>query len=98
MGFTAAQAILNVVETLGYIWYLILVFGSEWKGENESRERAWTRFIAKRRVEGAKGSSAVLLGFALGTMTASKTILYCKSSSMYKKENTDSLGELGSSP
>ena len=80
IGFTAAQAILNVVETVGYIWYLILVFGGEWKGEHESRERSSAGFIAKRRVEGAKGGSAVLLGFAMGTMTVSKTILYCKSS------------------
>ncbi len=64
-GFTAAQGSLNVVETVGYLGYLWVV----WKyGEGE-----------KRAVGGGWGGVACLVGFALCVMTVSKTALYGES-------------------
>lgn len=79
-GFSAAQSVLNLVETLGYISYLVLVFGSELKAERHVKGRLKSPGVLERRVEKEKGVVAVMLGFALGIMTLSKTILYCKSS------------------
>ena len=63
-GFTAAQASLNVVESVGYVGYLWVV----WKfGEGE-----------KRVLPSAWGGVACLVGFALSVMTVSKTVLYCE--------------------
>ena len=62
-GFTAAQSILNLVETTGYLGYLWIV---------------WKRGTGDlRAVHGGWGGLAVLIGFALSTMTLSKTVLYC---------------------
>ncbi|KAL6713520.1 hypothetical protein ACLMJK_008985 [Lecanora helva] len=61
-GFTAAQGILNLLESLGYIGYLLVV----WRfGEGQSRTLA-----------GGWGGVACLTGFALSVMTLSKTLLY----------------------
>ena len=63
-GFTAAQASLNVVETVGYLGYLYVL----WKyGQGE-----------KRVLLGGWGGVACLTGFALSVMTVSKTVLYCE--------------------
>ena len=64
-GFTAAQGALNVVETVGYLGYLWVVWNY---GEGE-----------KRAVGGGWGGVACLVGFALCVMTVSKTALYCES-------------------
>ena len=61
-GFTAAQAALNAVETLGYITYLYIV----WKKGRGHR----------RALDGGWGGLAALVGFALSVMTLSKTALY----------------------
>lgn len=61
-GFTAAQASLNALETIGYIGYLWIVWQ---KGEGE-----------RRVLSGGLGGVAVLVGFALSVMTVSKTLLY----------------------
>ena len=64
-GFTAAQGSLNIVESVGYVGYLWVV----WKyGEGE-----------KRVLGGGWGGVACLVGFALSVMTVSKTLLYCES-------------------
>lgn len=61
-GFTAAQATLNAVETLGYIAYLYIV---------------WTKGRGDRRIlDGGWGGLAALIGFGLSVMTLSKTALY----------------------
>lgn len=66
-GFTGAQAWLNVVETLGYLIYMAIV----WKaGTSHGPSRL------KRKIKGIWGASAALLGFAMSVMTVSKTILY----------------------
>lgn len=63
-GFTAAQTALNVIESIGYIAYLWVV----WRfGEGE-----------KRVLPNAWGGVACLVGFGLCVMTVSKTALYCE--------------------
>lgn len=81
-GFTAAQSLMNLVETLGYVVYLVLVLGGEGRGNDGVKRVEGVRGIVERRVEGGRGALAVLLGFALGVMTLSKTFLYCKSSGL----------------
>lgn len=61
-GFTAAQASLNVLETVGYVGYLWVVW-NKGKGESYTLPSAW-------------GGVACLFGFALSVMTVSKTLLY----------------------
>lgn len=63
-GFTAAQASLNALETVGYIGYLWVVW-SKGKGKDKALPGGW-------------GGLAVLFGFALSVMTVSKTLLYGK--------------------
>ena len=65
-GFTAAQGLLNVVETLMYCAYLWLWY---------SRGRVNASGV--RVVSGRVGALAVLIGFSSAVMTLSKTVLYC---------------------
>lgn len=65
-GFTAAQGLLNVVETLMYAVYLWLWYS---RGEATTHGRV---------VTGRPGALAVLIGFSSAVMTLSKTFLYCK--------------------
>lgn len=70
-GFTAAQAGLNVVETVGYLGYLGVVGwwgGNWWEGGR----------LRVGRVGGGWGGVACLCGFGLSVMTVSKTVLYCE--------------------
>ncbi|EFY97532.2 hypothetical protein X797_007112 [Metarhizium robertsii] len=63
-GFTAAQGLLNVVETLMYAVYLWLWYS---RGEATAHGRV---------VTGRPGALAVLIGFSSAVMTLSKTFLY----------------------
>lgn len=65
-GFTAAQTVLNVVETAMYAVYLAL-----WM--RHGRVRA----AGRKYVTGREGAIAPLLGFTAAVMTLSKTVLYC---------------------
>lgn len=69
-GFTGAQSSLNIVETLGYLIYMAIV----WKAGTSYGPRG-----SEREIRGRWGASAVLLGFAMSVMTISKTTLYRKS-------------------
>lgn len=69
-GFTGAQSSLNIVETLGYLIYMAIV----WKA-GTSHGPSWL----KRKIEGRWGASAALLGFTMSVMTVSKTTLYRES-------------------
>lgn len=86
-GFSGAQSALNVVETVGYLVYLYMVYtyGVEVpavKGRGAPKkaaqsEQGWLRKLARARsLGGEMGATAVLLLFATAVMTASKTILY----------------------
>ncbi|KAI4210384.1 MAG: hypothetical protein LQ351_006751 [Letrouitia transgressa] len=61
-GFTAAQASMNVLESLGYCGYLWII----WKYGGKGR----------RSVGGGWGGLACLLGFSLSVMTFAKTVIY----------------------
>lgn len=67
-GFTAAQSIMNVIESLMYVAYLGLWF---FYGETNAQG-------ARKAVRGRAGALAVLLGFSGAVMTVSKTVLYCE--------------------
>lgn len=64
-GFTAAQGLVNVVETLMYLFYL-------WAWWTAARGRA-----AEARRRRRLGAFAALVGFSAAVMTLSKTLLYC---------------------
>jgi hypothetical protein len=67
-GFTAAQSLMNVAETLLYMAYLGI-----WYYYGQSVVRG-----SRRTVTGRAGALAVLLGFSAAVMTVSKTVLYCE--------------------
>ena len=66
-GFTAAQTILNVIETAMYFVYLWVLYQN---GKSTPSGRA---------ISGRAGATALLFGFSAAVMTLSKTLLYCKS-------------------
>ena len=81
VGFTAAQASLNALETAGYVWYFWRV-ARGLQGVGKEGGGTGGRFAAL--LKGTHGGSrecagAVTVGFATSVMTVSKTILYCKS-------------------
>ena len=71
-GFTAAQSSLNIVETLGYMLYLWIV----WKEGSRDGKDPGMKGRVGDRVEGRWAAAAVLAGFAFSVMTLSKTVLY----------------------
>ena len=79
VGFTAAQASLNVVETVMYIYYLTAVISNGAKGLFSFRNLNGF-FIGEeeRAVSGPNVATAVLVLFSAAVMTLSKTVLYCK--------------------
>lgn len=81
-GFTAAQAALNVVETVGYIVYLWIMW-RQGRQENVSGRGAPSKNTIgmlgnARVVHGRMAAWAVLIGFGASLMTVSKTVLYCE--------------------
>jgi hypothetical protein len=81
-GFTAAQTLLNIVETSMYVYYLYILFAFGRQSAAQGRgapKRSSVGFLGEQRyVDGQKGGLAVLLGFSAAVMTFSKTLLYCK--------------------
>ncbi|WEW55297.1 hypothetical protein PRK78_000726 [Emydomyces testavorans] len=80
-GFTAAQASLNVVETICYLFYLSIVWthgkaiGA--RGKPRTPERGMNWFLFERKyVDGRMGAIALLVVFSASVMTLSKTVLY----------------------
>jgi len=82
-GFTAAQGSLNVLETIGYLAYLAIVYqyGQQENVEGRGAPSKSTigRLGAARTVYGRYAGYAVLIAFSSALMTLSKTVLYCKS-------------------
>lgn len=77
-GFTAAQSLLNLAESAGYVAYLWVV----WRfGQGE-----------KRVVPGGWGGIACLVGFAVSVMTVSKTVLYCECLNLLSLSHQSHLG------
>ncbi|KAI0118695.1 hypothetical protein GGR51DRAFT_129758 [Nemania sp. FL0031] len=65
-GFTGAQGLLNVVETLMYAYYALAYF----------RHAVNVPVTGKKAVVGRTAARAVLVGFSAAVMTLSKTVLY----------------------
>jgi hypothetical protein len=83
-GFTAAQTVMNVIETLGYLYYLWIVYRhgatvvSGRGGKKLKKGFVWL-LAGEKVVAGRTGAIALLVAFTASEMTLSKTLLYCKS-------------------
>lgn len=82
-GFTAAQTVMNLVETVGYICYLsiVYVYGatvvSGRGSQRPSKDFMWL-LKGEKVVAGRIGAIALLIAYSATVMTLSKTILYCE--------------------
>ncbi|KAJ5364158.1 uncharacterized protein N7496_009871 [Penicillium cataractarum] len=80
-GFTAAQTVMNVVETLGYLYYLWIVYRhgatvvTGRGGKKVKKGFVWL-LTGEKVVAGRTGAIALLVAFTASVMTLSKTILY----------------------
>lgn len=73
-GFTAAQATMNIPETLIYVSYLYLVYS---RGTLKATSGGVIpQLFAQRSVAGNPAVLVVMLGFTAAVMTFSKTLLY----------------------
>jgi hypothetical protein len=81
-GFTSAQGLLNIVETLMYFYYLYILYahGRQSKAQGRGAPKVSTiGFLGEQRfVDGQKGAIAVMVGNSAAVMTVSKTVLYCE--------------------
>ncbi|KAH6720023.1 hypothetical protein BKA61DRAFT_227795 [Leptodontidium sp. MPI-SDFR-AT-0119] len=79
-GFTAAQGLLNIVESLMYVYYLYILFAfgrqSKARGRGAPNPSKIGFLGQQRYVDGQKGAIAVLVGYSAAVMTVSKTVLY----------------------
>ncbi|KAJ4418765.1 hypothetical protein N0V82_005330 [Gnomoniopsis sp. IMI 355080] len=69
-GFTAAQGVLNVVETVMYLVYWGIWYRAAGAAVVESEEGG------RKRIAGRAGALAVVVGLSASVMTVSKTVLY----------------------
>lgn len=83
-GFTAAQAWMNVMETLGYLYYAYIVLAAGRQSIKQGRGAPADAGILSesRTVRGQVAGLAVLVGYSASVMTVSKTVLYCKFKSL----------------
>jgi hypothetical protein len=79
-GFTGAQSLLNVVESVMYGWYL-------WLCVSQGQGEGWTRTVT-----GRTGGKALLVGFSAALMTLSKTALYCECADTWKQGRASDAG------
>lgn len=87
-GFTAAQTVMNLVETAGYIYYLYIVYtyGVSTKDSGRGIKRKGISGLqwllkSQKMVSGHEGAIALLIAYSTSLMTFSKTVLYCEPSS-----------------
>jgi hypothetical protein len=79
VGFTAAQASLNAVETAMYIYYFVAIYRNA--SGNLLTTRSMKAFFLgddDNSVRGPGVAKAVLYLFSAAVMTLSKTVLYCE--------------------
>lgn len=82
-GFTAAQTVMNIVETIGYIYYLWVVFmyGSavvSGRGAQKLKKKGLVWLLTGEKVvAGRTGATALLVAYTVSALTLSKTVLYC---------------------
>lgn len=84
-GFTAAQASLNLVETLMYLYYLYVVWSSA-----GAKTPAAAGSGKRAAITGRPAARAVLVLFSALVMTLSKTILYCRCCFLQSKDEAPS--------
>lgn len=88
-GFTAAQTMMNLVESAAYVYYLWVVYrhgvsvvptsGRAKPAKQQKKGIAW--FLKDEKVvSGRVGASALLIAYTASVMTLGKTILYCECS------------------
>ncbi|KAJ5279042.1 hypothetical protein N7478_004414 [Penicillium angulare] len=80
-GFTAAQTALNVVETLGYLYYLWIVYRhgatvASGRGAQKQQKGFLWLLTGDKVVAGRTGAIALMVAYTASVMTLSKTILY----------------------
>lgn len=85
-GFTAAQTVMNVLETVGYIYYLVVVYrhgatvtNGNGRGARRTRKGLLWLVTGEKVVAGRVGAVALLVAYSASVMTLSKTLLYCMS-------------------
>lgn len=81
-GFTAAQTVMNVVETIGYIYYLAVVYlygatVTSGRGAPKVKKGPVWLLTGEKVVAGKTGAIALLVAYSASVMTLSKTLLYC---------------------
>jgi hypothetical protein len=84
-GWTAAQTLFNLLETLAYLAYLALVYkygeqdSTQGRGApDKSSMGMFSTLSESRTLTGRIAIYAVLLGYSTTFLTFSKTVLYCK--------------------
>ncbi|KAF7719279.1 Uncharacterized protein PECM_007579 [Penicillium ucsense] len=80
-GFTAAQGMMNVIETLGYLYYLSVVYRhgatvAASRGNKQTTKGLLWLLTGEKVVAGRTGAVALLVAFVASVMTLSKTMLY----------------------
>ncbi|PYI07183.1 hypothetical protein BO78DRAFT_469246 [Aspergillus sclerotiicarbonarius CBS 121057] len=81
-GFTAAQTVLNLAETAGYIYYLVIVYthgvsaGNTVRGQRKAKKGLLWMLKESKVVSGRTGATALLVAYSACIMTLGKTILY----------------------
>ncbi|KAI4845828.1 hypothetical protein E4T44_05411 [Aureobasidium sp. EXF-8845] len=79
-GFTGAQSAVNVVECVGYFYYLYLVYAygrtENVQGTGAPDQEKVGKLAQSRTVYGMHGAKAVVLLYGVALMTLSKTVLY----------------------
>ncbi|KAJ5587008.1 uncharacterized protein N7459_002773 [Penicillium hispanicum] len=80
-GFTAAQTVMNLIETVGYIYYLWVIYvhgATVTSGRGAPRLRKGLRWLltGDKVVAGRTGAIALLVAYSASVMTLSKTLLY----------------------
>lgn len=80
LGWTGAQGLGNVFETIAYFAYLWVILAY---GQSEGRGAGVWGYLGpvgeKRRVHGWWGAVASLLGYTTFAITVMKSVLYCES-------------------
>ena len=79
LGWTGAQGLGNIFETLAYVGYMWIVIAH---GRDEGRAEGLLGSLGavgkKRSVHGIWGAIATLVGYTTFMVTVAKSVLYCK--------------------
>jgi len=81
-GFTAAQSAVNVIECIGYFYYLYLLYvhgrtEKNVQGTGAPDQQKIGKLAQSRTVYGKAAAKAAVLLYGVALMTLSKTVLYC---------------------